>query len=146
MPGDKSAIKDTENRVGLSTGQISVNEAFIGGDDSTSNAINEFFGLSKTKDVMFVPFSKNTGKGLFGRTEYSDNIFSNDIMLMDNRTKEPIKDENGDVIRIKSGNSSGDIDYDAERDKVNKIMEKYGYIDNFTGDTDTSGQTDPLGE
>ncbi len=145
MPGDKSAIKDTENRVGLSTGQISVNEAFIGGDDSTSNAINEFFGLSKTKDVMFVPFSRITGKGAFGYSDNADAIATNDIMLLDNRTKEPIKDENGDVIRIKSGNSTGDIDYDAERDKVNKIMEKYGYIDNFTGDTDTSGQTDPLG-
>ena len=66
----------------------------VGGDDDASSKLNANFGLTSDSDFYFMPYSSDiitagSGDGDYFTKSMSDNIFTNDVMLIDNRGRLP---------------------------------------------------------
>ena len=103
------------------------------GDDAASDALNEIFTFSENSesDYFFTPYTKLTpgfDPATMKRTwKTADNIWGNDIMLIDRETMLPVMD--GDKRRrFKTGNNFKQEDLD--------------WINNFLGDYVSSPQVD----
>ena len=144
-PGDpgrfRTAKINKEDRKGLTTGQISVNSAFVTGDDDASaGKINQYFKLDNS-DYKFVPYySQDPLDRIIAFADQGiakDAMFSNDIMLIGPDGK-VATDTNGKPIRI----STSSKDPNGERDKINAAMVQYGLLDDF--EQQEGEQEDPL--
>ncbi len=144
-PGDPSRFRtasiNKKDRKGLKSGEISVNSAFVTGDDDASaGKINNFFKL-ESSDYKFVPYySQDPIDRVIAFADHGiakDAASTNDIMLIGPDGKVAV-DKNNKPIVI----STDSDDPESERNKINEAMLQYGLLDDF--EEQEGEQTDPL--
>ena len=89
-------------------------------DNNAAEKLNSTFSFTSVRDsdYFFVPYTSNwTGEGGVSK----DNIFSNDIMLIDGSTNRPVGDGNGNVKSFGTGSdySKNDLDW------INNFLGEY---------------------
>ena len=129
---DAAFFQNKDDKENLDKGLATFSMLKEEGDNNVSNKLNTNFGLDDDSPYKFVPYSNVKGKGFFGYWHgWDDNIFMNDLMLINPKTNRPLLDKNNNVIKIGTGD-------DAKNTELNFINEFFK--DNVTKGFDVNDE------